>query len=100
MVFCQSNLNETASTGLPCSMRGSCEKAQMNGKGSVLIMNGKTQEEVAVKELMMPCNEFSTELMEANGGIGIVSFLRGKKFLITGATGFLAKGKKCLLLLL
>ena len=27
-----------------------------------------------------------------NGGIGIVNFLQGKTFLITGATGFLAKG--------
>lgn len=27
-----------------------------------------------------------------DGGIGIVKFLRGKVFLITGATGFLAKG--------
>lgn len=27
-----------------------------------------------------------------DGGIGIVNFLRGKAFFITGATGFLAKG--------
>lgn len=93
MVFCQSNLNETASNGLSYSVREGCDKAQVNGRGSVLSMNGRTQEEIAVKELMMPCNGLSTALMEVNEGIGIVSFLKGKKLLITGATGFLAKGK-------
>lgn len=57
----------------------------------VLSPNGKTQAEIAVKDLV-PYGEPSSSLLEVDDGIGIVKFLKGKGFLVTGATGFLAKG--------
>ncbi|XP_048321564.2 fatty acyl-CoA reductase 2, chloroplastic isoform X2 [Ziziphus jujuba] len=48
--------------------------------------------EIAENYKMVPCaRKSSTSLLEINDGIGIVKFLRGKRFFITGATGFLAK---------
>ncbi|KAF9592125.1 hypothetical protein IFM89_012554 [Coptis chinensis] len=44
-----------------------------------VALNGKVKEEMKPKEMVF------------SDGIGIVRFLRGKVFLITGATGFLAK---------
>ncbi|KAL4021150.1 hypothetical protein IC575_019941 [Cucumis melo] len=46
--------------------------------------NGKS-DEIAVKSLVPYVD------MDEDGGIGIVKFLRGKVFFITGATGFLGK---------
>ncbi|XP_062109769.1 fatty acyl-CoA reductase 2, chloroplastic [Humulus lupulus] len=59
----------------------------------VLSPNGKTQAEnnIAVKELVPFGGSQSTSSLEMHDGIGIVSFLRGKSFFVTGATGFLAK---------
>ena len=66
--------------------------AALRDAGSlVLSPNGKNQAEIAVKDLM-PYGEPSSSLVEVDDGIGIVKFLRGKGFLVTGATGFLAKG--------
>lgn len=45
----------------------------------------KKENNTAVKELV--------PFVEMHDGIGIVKFLRGKGFFITGGTGFLAKGK-------
>lgn len=42
-------------------------------------------------------NTFCAHPEFGNEGIGIVRFLQGKNFLITGATGFLAKGEALLL---
>ncbi|CAN1306873.1 Fatty acyl-CoA reductase 2, chloroplastic [Linum perenne] len=59
----------------------------------VLAPNGKGQSEIAVKDLV-PCGGPTSSSPVENqnhDGIGIVRFLRGKGFLITGATGFLAK---------
>ncbi|PIA60027.1 hypothetical protein AQUCO_00400714v1 [Aquilegia coerulea] len=53
---------------------------------SLASPNGKAQEERAVKGLLP--YDGTTTSME---GIGIVKFLRGKRLLITGATGFVAK---------
>lgn len=55
-----------------------------NGNGRAIEING-------VKTLM-PFN--GAAMVGMKEGLGIVSFLQGKKFLITGSTGFLAKGKK------
>lgn len=42
-----------------------------------------------IREKMKP------ELLNSSKGIGIVKYLTGKVFFITGATGFLAKGITC-----
>lgn len=60
-------------------------RAVKNAGSLVLSPNSTTEKNIAVKE-MMP------SLVEMDDGIGIVRFLRGKRFFITGATGFLAKG--------
>lgn len=59
----------------------------------VLSPNGKSntgQNEMVVKDLV-PYGQ-TTSLVELEEGIGIVKFLKGKSFFVTGATGFLAKG--------
>ena len=53
--------------------------------------NGNNQADIAVKDLV-PYGGSTTSLVELQEGIGIVKFLRGKDFFITGSTGFLAKG--------
>ncbi|XP_028107371.1 fatty acyl-CoA reductase 2 [Camellia sinensis] len=69
--------------------------ALMNAGNLVLSTNnGKSpQAEIEVKDLVPYCEPAATSLveMEMSDGIGIVKFLRGKSFFITGATGFLAK---------
>jgi len=62
----------------------------MEAGNLVLSQNVKNQAEIVVKDLM-PYGA-PTTLIGLEDGIGIVKFLRGKKFFITGATGFLAKG--------
>lgn len=90
MVYCQgSGGNVVKSSGFSSVLT---ESAALRDAGSlVLSPNGKSQAEIAVKDLV-PYGEPSTSLVEVHDGIGIVKFLRGKGFLITGATGFLAKG--------
>ncbi|KAH7554239.1 hypothetical protein JRO89_XS12G0140500 [Xanthoceras sorbifolium] len=54
--------------------------------------NGKSPAEINVVKDLVPFRETATtSLVEVQDGIGIVNFLRGKGFFITGATGFLAK---------
>lgn len=53
-----------------------------NGNGRAIEING-------VKTLMPFSGAAMVGMKE---GLGIISFLQGKKFLITGSTGFLAKG--------
>ncbi|PON82436.1 Fatty acyl-CoA reductase [Trema orientale] len=62
-------------------------------KGSlVLSPNGKSQaENIAVKDLVPFGGSQPTSSVEMHDGIGIVKFIGGKSFFITGATGFLAK---------
>lgn len=62
----------------------------MEAGSLVLSQNVKNQAEIVVKDLM-PYGA-PTTLIGLEDEIGIVKFLRGKKFFITGATGFLAKG--------
>ncbi|GMY14330.1 fatty acyl-CoA reductase 2, chloroplastic [Fagus crenata] len=89
VVYCQgSGGNVVKSSGFSSVLT---ESAALRDAGSlVLSPNGKSQAEIAVKDLV-PYGGPSTSLVEVHDGIGIVKFLRGKGFLITGATGFLAK---------
>ncbi|KAK4776159.1 hypothetical protein SAY87_024120 [Trapa incisa] len=64
--------------------------AVMEGGSLVLAPNGRT-ENVAVKEMMPYGINQGHSLVEMDGGVGIIRFLRGKRLFITGATGFLAK---------
>ena len=48
------------------------------------------EKSLKVMSLVTPEAETSSD----SDGIGIVQFLKGKSYLITGATGFLAKGNK------
>ncbi|KAF5474008.1 hypothetical protein F2P56_005950 [Juglans regia] len=97
VVYCQGGGNVVKSTGFSSVMTGrqalvsTDQSAVLRDAGSlVLSPNGKSQAEIAVKDLV-PFGETSTPSVEVHDGIGIVKFLRGKTFLITGATGFLAK---------
>ncbi|KAF6150201.1 hypothetical protein GIB67_023156 [Kingdonia uniflora] len=64
----------------------------MDAESLVLSPNEKTKshEDISMKDLL-PYAGTSTVLPEFPDGIGIVRFLGGKGFLITGATGFVAK---------
>lgn len=66
------------------------------GNSLVLSPNGK-ELSTSVKGM----NDLGQGEEEGEGlGIGIVQFLKGKTFLITGATGFLGKGFSCVFLYL
>ncbi|KAJ6425732.1 hypothetical protein OIU84_026332 [Salix udensis] len=55
------------------------------------LQMGKGQPEIAVKDLVPYGGPTSSSLVDMQDGIGIVKFLGGKGFFISGATGFLAK---------
>ncbi|MED6220822.1 hypothetical protein PIB30_048536 [Stylosanthes scabra] len=87
IVHCQGGGNVTNSSGLSSILQQERPKfvntehtatTIMDPGSLVLSQNAKNQGEIVVKDLV-------------SYGIGIVKFLRGKKFFITGATGFLAK---------
>ncbi|KAK7392762.1 hypothetical protein VNO78_21209 [Psophocarpus tetragonolobus] len=63
----------------------------MEAGSLVLSPNGTSQAEIVVKDLVPYGGPTSTTLIGLEDGIGIVKFLKGKGFFITGATGFLAK---------
>lgn len=66
-------------------IRSDHSTAFMEAAGSlVLSPNSNSQAEIKVKDLV--------PYERHDDGIGITKFLRGKSFLITGATGFLGKG--------
>ncbi|XP_021860839.1 fatty acyl-CoA reductase 2, chloroplastic isoform X2 [Spinacia oleracea] len=96
-VHCQSGSNVTKSDKFsPILSERSTSKNQGHGaaimdpsSSLVLNPNGKNSAEIIAKDLT-PYNGAST-LAHAQEGIGIVKFLRGKTFFVTGATGFLAK---------
>ncbi|XP_057496385.1 fatty acyl-CoA reductase 2, chloroplastic [Actinidia eriantha] len=88
VVYCQSSGNTVKSTVVSSVLT---ERSALVDAGSlVLSTNGKNQPEIEVKDLV-PFGGPNTSVLEMDDGIGIVKFLRGKSFLITGATGFLAK---------
>ncbi|KAJ0088353.1 hypothetical protein Patl1_32894 [Pistacia atlantica] len=64
----------------------------MDAGSCVLSANGNGQTELVVKNLVPYKNGAATSsFVELQNGIGIVKFLKGKGFFVTGATGFLAK---------
>ncbi|QCE05335.1 fatty acyl-CoA reductase 2 [Vigna unguiculata] len=98
VVYCQGGGNVIKSSGFSSvltersSLVGTDNNAAatlMEAGNLVLSQNVKNQAEIVVKDLM-PYGA-PTTLIGLEDGIGIVKFLRGKKFFITGATGFLAK---------
>ncbi|TKY53227.1 Fatty acyl-CoA reductase 2 [Spatholobus suberectus] len=99
IVYCQGGGNVIKSSGLSSvltersSLVGTDHAAAtlMDAGSLVLSQNGKSQAEIVVKDLVPYGGPTSTTLIGLEDGIGIVKFLRGKKFFITGATGFLAK---------
>ncbi|KAL2326893.1 hypothetical protein Fmac_020320 [Flemingia macrophylla] len=99
VVFCQGGGNVIKSSSLssvltersPLAGTDHAAATLMDAGNLVLSQNGKSQAEIAVKDLV-PCGgPTSTTLIGLEDGIGIVKFLRGKRFFVTGATGFLAK---------
>lgn len=102
MICCQGNGNAIKSTGGVSSVMTErtssalastdhCNEALMDAGSLALSPN---EAEIAEKEMetygrSLPHNS----LVEIHDGIGIVKFLKGKRFFITGATGFLAKGE-------
>ncbi|KAL5545600.1 hypothetical protein UlMin_005287 [Ulmus minor] len=84
LVYCQGGGNAIKTSGISSVLTD-------HGSAVVLSPNGKNQtENIAVKDLVPYGGPQSTSV-EMQDGIGIVKFLRGKSFFITGATGFLAK---------
>ncbi|KEH41771.1 fatty acyl-CoA reductase 2, chloroplastic [Medicago truncatula] len=64
----------------------------MDAGNLVLSQNGKNQTDIVVKDIVPYGGPTTTTtLIGLDDGIGIVKFLRGKKFFVTGSTGFLAK---------
>lgn len=99
VVYCQGEGNVIKSSGFSSvltersSLLGTDNNTAatlMEAGSLVLSQNVKNQAEIVVKDLM-PYGA-PTTLIGLEDEIGIVKFLRGKKFFITGATGFLAKG--------
>jgi fatty acyl-CoA reductase len=90
VVYCQGGGNVVKSSGFSSALtereallsRTDHTSALRDAGSLVLSPNEKSQAEIAV---------------QVDDGIGIVKFLRGKGFLVTGATGFLAKGVYILL---
>ncbi|PKI32818.1 hypothetical protein CRG98_046811, partial [Punica granatum] len=98
-VRCQGGGNVSKSVGISSSSSGvftererptDHTRAVMEAGSLVLSPNG-TSENITTKELMPYAGGHGHSLVEMDEGIGIVRFLRGKRFFITGATGFLAK---------
>lgn len=99
VLCCQGSGNVMKSSGLSSvltersALVSTDHSATVMDAGSlVLSPNGNNQTEIVVKDLVPYAG---TNLIGLEEGIGIVNFLRGKKFFITGATGFLAKGISC-----
>ncbi|KAL1353520.1 hypothetical protein HN51_017451 [Arachis hypogaea] len=99
IVHCQGGGNVKNSSGLssilqerPTFINTEHTATTIMDPGSfVLSQNAKSHGEIVVKDLVSYGGSASNALIGVEDGIGIVKFLRGKKFFITGATGFLAK---------
>lgn len=85
MIYCQSSgTNSIKLSSRSLVISSDHTTAFMEAAGSlVLSPNGNSQAELKVKDLV--------PYERHDDGIGITKFLRGKAFLITGATGFLGK---------
>lgn len=102
IVYCQGGGKAIRSSGFSSvltersssTLVGDDHAAAVIDAGSlVLSPNGnKGQSEISIKDFDSYGGTTSSSLVEIQEGIGIVKFLGGKGFFITGATGFLAKG--------
>ncbi|KAK4581832.1 hypothetical protein RGQ29_025121 [Quercus rubra] len=97
VVYCQESGKVVKPSGISsvfterAALVSTDHSAALRDAGSLILSpNGNSQAEIAVKDLV-PYGGPTTSLVEMHDGIGIVKFLRGKGFLITGGTGFLAK---------
>lgn len=88
-MHCQSSGNVVKAGGVSSVLT---ERSKLvsddHGNAGTLVLSTNGNE---VKDLV-PYGGPGKSLVEMDDGIGIVKYLRGKSFLITGATGFLAKG--------
>ncbi|XP_021283137.1 fatty acyl-CoA reductase 2 [Herrania umbratica] len=96
-VRCQGSGNAIKTSGVSSVLRERSKMVNadrgatvMDAGSFVMSPNGNSQADIAVKDLV-PYGGSTTSLVELQEGIGIVKFLRGKEFFITGSTGFLAK---------
>lgn len=80
MISCQSGNHAIKSTGISSVLT----------ETSALISQDNGSSLIEAGSLVLSPNGKDLEMHDE--GIGIVKFLRGKTFLITGATGFLGKG--------
>ncbi|CAH9063346.1 unnamed protein product [Cuscuta europaea] len=102
MVYCQSgsgnNVVKSSNMASVVTERSLSEQgskaALMEAAGTLILApNGNVQQtDVGMKDLVPFGGGSSTPLVEKHDdGIGIVKFIRGKSFLVTGGTGFLGK---------
>lgn len=93
VVFCQGGGNVTKSSGLSSVLtERSSSSSLVSADHAATLMDAGSLAEIVVKDMVPYGGPTSTTLIGLEDGIGIAKFLRGKKFFITGATGFLAKG--------
>ncbi|XP_048321561.2 fatty acyl-CoA reductase 2, chloroplastic [Ziziphus jujuba] len=97
LISCQGSGNKIKNSGVSSvlterspSTLANTDNAALMDSGN-LVFSRSEAENIAKKEMVNYGRKSSTSLVEIHDGIGIVKFLRGKCFLITGATGFLAK---------
>ncbi|KAH9602293.1 hypothetical protein KSS87_012971 [Heliosperma pusillum] len=98
-VHCQSGSNLTKTENIASIlsetstlMNAGHGPAMMKSSSSlVMTPNGKSSIELVAKDVVTLNGSASSSLVQGQEGIGIVKFLKGKVFFITGATGFLAK---------
>ncbi|XP_022744361.1 fatty acyl-CoA reductase 2-like [Durio zibethinus] len=98
-VHCQGGGNAWKTNGVSSVLKerlkivNADSSAAIMDAGSLIVSpnpNGNKQADIAVKDLV-PYGGSTISLVGLQEGIGIVKFLRGKQFFITGSTGFLAK---------
>ncbi|WCJ34088.1 Fatty acyl-CoA reductase 2 chloroplastic [Euphorbia peplus] len=86
IVYCQSGGNKairSSSSGISSILTERSNSLALIGEEAAVMESG-----IAIKEFD---HSYNGSLLEVQQGIGIVKFLGGKSFFITGATGFLAK---------
>lgn len=94
LICCQGSGNKIKNSGVSSilterssSTLANTDNAALMDSGNLVFSQSEAQD-IAEKEMV----HYGRKLAEIHDGIGIVKFLRGKRFFITGATGFLAKG--------
>ncbi|XP_034693380.1 fatty acyl-CoA reductase 2 [Vitis riparia] len=87
VVHCQTSGNGVRSSGVSSVLSERSMLASKDHSAGSLVLSPNGKDLVTYG----PPSPSTTPFVEMNDGIGIDNFLRGKSFLITGATGFLAK---------